>query len=273
VGKDLAVTAAANSSTVRAGYDRAVAADVGGTLAAFAAQMADCVASTSVHQYKVTAIATAGQLISRRGILRSLHPGSTPAQIEQRFSAADKEWYTRRTAFEDHWIGGREFLYLSLIRVGLGYAGFGGEDFGTFAIVLSDRASALAVFPGNTAKYAEADGTLDVPRCEAGATAWTDRALRLTLKHEHEIAVVDPSKWDALISRSSDDATEVIMGAPVDLDLIAEIRVDADLLATMDKAVAEQWGEDLSEDELAMARVRDVFAMWQQQYGVVIVGV
>ncbi len=178
---------------------------------------------TAVKAHKLDLFDRLGELVCAREV-SAANPSRDPARTaEDTYAAEQGRHYPMRTAFEDHWDGGRQFVYFALLLEGLAP-----PDYGDYTLIVDPArctVSALACFPGNTAERYAPTGTLQVTACEAEASAWADRGRMLVCKHASS-TLPPESSWAAMVCSAS-DFSEGVVGGAIPVSAVVQIRIDA----------------------------------------------
>lgn len=262
----LPTAAAANAAHVKS-QARTLVAGGPSRLAGFYAVATMASAGSAVQAFKLDLIDAAGGILSAREMVAAVRGLSDPHEVEMAFADSQPDWYAARLAFEDHWQDGRQFVYTALILEGLGL-----PEYGPYTLLVDDPPGCQGCFPGNTAARYVKGGTLDVALCESEAAPWPNRGDLLTVKHSSTVPV-DRLRWPTLVL-SRTGFSEALWVAPINLDLVSEVRVD--------EAEYKRWrqlrkdfrnGAVLNAANLRDVKALDVLTSWRSQYGTRIVAV
>ena len=266
--RDLTALAALNSGRLRAEAAalRTASGDTGDT-ERFGQTAEISVLGTAVKPHKWELFDRLGEVVCARRISQE-NPARDPAvPAEDTYANEQGRHYPMRTAFEDHWTGGRDFVYFALLLDGLAP-----PDYGDYTLVVDPAEctlSALACFPGNTAERYAASGTLDMARCESEAAAWADRGALLATKRGTDPLPAEVD-WPTLVCRAA-DFSEGVAGGGIPRSAIVEVRVATSHIELWEELqLRHLGGETLQPEEEQLVEMLAVLDRWSDS-GVAIV--
>jgi len=262
------VITAANTAAITALADHLMADDDSGTLRDFRLLADRAAASTNVDAEKIRCFDESDAILDVRGFCTWQMDGDRAAGLRV-FGERQGDWLPRRQAFEELWLDGESFRYFAVNAGGLGTQG----AYGKFCLLLTEvteRGRVAAIFPGDSLQRYTTATAVDSARIMREAAAWTIRGSVTVVERGPEALTIHEAGWLEVICRPG-QYLEAVVGPPLPLADIAEVRLPASYLTQLDDYdQRELAGEALQEDQANELRAFRSLQRWRRTLGLLI---